>query len=96
MDRAGIKFDLLVNMAGEYMIVFPATPQKVEDPVFQYDGEDAVYIYKNKAALPLVLRPFTDEAKEAFTKIKTILCVEVRDEEIINEFDAKVIVKKHK
>jgi len=96
MDRPGMKFDLLVNMAGEYMIVFPATPQKVENPVFQYDGEGTVYIYKNKEARPLILKPFTDEAKEGFLKIKTILCVEAREEEIINEFEAKVVVKKIK
>ncbi len=86
-------FDLLMNAAGDVMIAFNATTAKPKDALFVFDGRSRAILYKTKKE-PIAFSPLPKEAQDALSKAKDILCVEVKSNKIVAEYNAKVEVRK--
>lgn len=93
MDTDVKGFDLLMNAAGDVMFAFEATAGEPENPLFIYDGRNKGILYKNKTDV-IPFYPIPKEASPEMNKAKDILCVEVADEKIVAQYNAKVEVKK--
>ena len=93
MDTEIRHFDLLMNAAGDVMIVFEASSNLAENPLFIYDGKSRAILYKNKQDV-IPIYPVPKEAEPEMNRVKTILCVEVKDNKIVAEYNAKVEVKR--
>ena len=91
---ASIKFDLLMNYANEFLIVFPCVPGKADQPRFVYDvrAQKAVLI-KDGSAPVAAFFPLPEEAAENLSKATRILCVETKDNAIHAEYYATVETK---
>ena len=93
MDKNIKHFDLLMNAVGDVMIVFEATQHQPENPLFIYDGRNKAILYKNKADV-IPIYPIPKEAETEMKRAKDILCVEVKEDKIIAEYNAKIEVKR--
>lgn len=94
VGEKGQHFNLLMNAAGDVMVAFDATPSKPHNPLFVYDGRVHGILYKDKKN-PVPFYPIAAEAKEAMTKAKNILCVEVFNHEVVAQYNAKLEVRKN-
>ena len=93
MDTGVTHFDLLMNAAGDVMIVFEATSNAPESPLFVYDGRTRAILYKNKQDV-IPIYPIPKDAEPEMNRVKNVLCVEVKDNKIVAEYNAKVEVKR--
>lgn len=84
------KFDLLMNAGEEFLIVFEAVLDSLDEPRFVYDGKNTAVFYKNKHAPGLIFTPIPKEAQAPLKRVQQILCVEMQNEKIVNEYYAKV------
>lgn len=89
-EQRSVRFDLLMNAGNDFLVVFDADSQKVSNPRFVYNRKETATLLKNEGAEGLTFSPIPKEAWEELSRAKKILCVEVKDEHIINEYMAKV------
>ncbi len=93
MDTS-IKFDLLMNCANEFLIVFPALPGKATKPTFVYDvSAQKAVLMKDGKKPAAVFTPLPEEAAEPLSDAAHILCVETKDNAVFTEYNATVLVK---
>ena len=93
MDKDTRHFDLLMNAAGDVMIVFDATENNPENPLLVYDGRNKAILYKSKKDI-VPIYPIPKEAEPEMNRAKDILCVEVKDNKIVAQYSAKIEVKR--
>lgn len=94
LNDATNKYDLLQNGAGEIMIIINGEDSPPEKPRIVYDGGDAMMLYINKTRA-LILNSLTIEAQKAMLNVENVLVVEVKDDDVLREYNVPVrIVKK--
>lgn len=94
LNDATNKYDLLQNGAGEIMIIINGEDSPPEKPRIVYDGGDAMMLYINKTRA-LMLNSLTIEAQKAMLNVEYVLVVEVKDDDVLREYNVPVrIVKK--
>ena len=93
MDENGKHFDLLMNAAGDVMLVFSAMQNAPVNPIFVYDGRNKAILYKNKTDI-MPVYPIPKEAESEMKRARDILCVEIKDNKIVAEYNAKVEVRR--
>lgn len=93
MDKTGKHFDLLMNAAGDVMVVFEALEGTPQNALFVYDGKNRAILYKNKEFF-IPIYPIPKEAEPEMKRVNDILCVEIKNDKIVAEYNAKVEVKR--
>lgn len=94
LNDATNKYDLLQNGAGEIMIIINGEDSPPENPRIVYDGGDEMMLYINKTRA-LMLNSLTIEAQKAMLNVENVLVVEVKDDDVLREYNVPVrIVKK--
>ena len=94
LNDATNRYDLLQNGAGEIMIIINGEDSPPENPRLVYDGGDAMMLYINKIRA-LMLNSLTIEAQKAMLNVENVLVVEVKDDDVLREYNVPVrIVKK--
>ena len=89
-EQRNVRFDLLMNAGNEFLVVFDSDTQKVSKARFVYNRKEKAVLFKNEEADGLVFSPIPKEAWTSLSGAKKILCVEIKDKHIINEYMAKV------
>ena len=94
LNDATNRYDLLQNGAGEIMIIINGEDSPLENPRIVYDGGDEMMLYINKTRA-LMLNSLTIEAQKAMLNVENVLVVEVKDDDVLREYNVPVrIVKK--
>lgn len=94
LNDATNRYDLLQNGAGEIMIIINGEDSPPENPRIVYDEGDEMMLYINKTRA-LMLNSLTIEAQKAMLNIENVLVVEVKDDDVLREYNVPVrIVKK--
>jgi DNA-binding transcriptional MerR regulator len=94
LNDATNRYDLLQNGAGEIMIIINGEDSPPENPRIVYDGGDEMMLYINKTRA-LMLNSLTIEAQKAMLNVENVLVVEVKDDDVLREYNVPVrIVKK--
>lgn len=94
LNDATNKYDLLQNGAGEIMIIINGEDSSPENSRIVYDGGDAMMLYINKTRA-LMLNSLTIEAQKAMLNVEKVLVVEVKDDDVLREYEVPVrVVKK--
>lgn len=93
-DEGLNKYDLLQNAKGEIMIIINGKNSAPDNPRIVYDGGDEMMLYINKTRA-FMLNNLTIEAQKAMLKAEKVLVVEVKDDDVLREYDVPVrVVKK--
>lgn len=82
-------YDMLVNAAGEILIVINKINGEPQDPRCEHDGSDCAVLFKNKDEA-ITLTGLSEEAESLLGTVDTILIVEVENGEPICEYNATV------
>lgn len=94
LNDATNKYDVLQNGAGEIMIIINGEDSPPEKPRIVYVGRDAMMLYINKTRT-LMLKSLTIEAQKAMLNVENVLVVEVKDDDVLREYEVPVrVVKK--
>lgn len=95
MDTSeSIKFDLLMNYANEFLIVFPELSGQADHPRFVYDVKAQKALLLKDGRMPSVaFFPLPEEATESLSNASRILCVETKENAIHAEYYATVETK---
>lgn len=94
LNDATNRYDLLQNGAGEIMIIINGEDSPPENPRIVYDGGDEMMLYINKTRA-FMLNNLTAEAQKAMLNVENVLVVEVKDDDVLREYNVLVrIVKK--
>lgn len=88
-DEGLNKYDLLQNGAGEIMIIINGEDSPPENPRIVYDGGDEMMLYINKTRASMI-EHLTQEAQSAMLDVKKVLVVEIKDDDVLKEYDVPV------
>lgn len=89
LNDATNRYDLLQNGAGEIMIIINGEDSPPENPRIVYDGGDEMMLYINKTRA-LMIEHLTQEAQSAMLDVKKVLVVEIKDDDVLKEYDVPV------
>jgi hypothetical protein len=83
------RYDLLKNSAGDIMLIINGEDSTPDNPRIVYDGGDAMLLYINKTRASMI-EHLTQEAQSAMFDVKKVLVVEVKDDDVLREYEAPV------
>lgn len=80
------RYDIVQNAFGEILIIINYHESEPDNPRVVYDGTDTALLYRNKKSAVL-LESITTKAKESLMKVDKVLIVEVRDDDVVREYN---------
>lgn len=83
------RYDLLKNSAGDIMLIINGEDSAPDNPRIVYDGGDEMMLYINKTRASMI-ENLTQEAQSAMFDVKKVLVVEVKDDDVLREYDVPV------
>ena len=92
--QASVEYDLLMNYANEFLIVFQKQSGEAHTPKFIFDRTAMnATLYKDGQRKSVVFSHIPEEALEPLSKAPQILCVETNGNSIDCEYYATVELK---
>jgi hypothetical protein len=83
------RYDLLKNSVGDIMLIINGEYSAPDNPRIVYDGGDEMMLYINKTRASMI-ENLTQEAQSAMFGVKKVLVVEVKDDDVLREYEAPV------
>jgi hypothetical protein len=83
------RYDLLKNSVGDIMLIINGEYSAPDNPRIVYDGGDEMMLYINKTRASMI-ENLTQEAQSAMLDVKNVLVVEVKDDDVLREYDVPV------
>lgn len=87
------QYDMLQNENGDILIIIGKHGGEPQNPKLYYNGDDLLVLRKNDKT-SIALRNLDKDVKKALNQVGGILIIEVEDEEVVQEYNVSLRIKK--
>ena len=88
-DEEHGRYDIIQNGAGELLIIIKSKKSEPDNPRIVYDGGSYAMLYRNKES-SVMLTNISEEARPAIRAVDEVLMVEVKDDDVVREYNVPV------